>query len=175
MRRLLLLVVATLVVLPAQAARDEYEVKAAFLLNFARLVAWPAKARPDAEEPIVVSVVGDARVERGITAGIGGTQVGSHPVLVRGISAAEEIAGSHILFVSRGEPENLHEILAAARSHATLAVGESEGFASRGGIINFITKKKKLRFEINPDAARDAGLKISSRLLGLAVLVQEEH
>ena len=66
------------------------------------------------------------------------------------------------------------ELLAVARSASALAVGESDGFATRGGVINFFTEDRKLRFEINPEAARSAGLKISSRLLRLAVLVGQE-
>lgn len=173
MRRLLALAFAMLVAFPALAARDEYEVKAAFLLNFARLVSWPDAARPGAKEPIVVSVLGEEQVAQGIAAGIGDTMVGSHPVEVRGVSLAEELAGTHILFVGRGEPENLGELLEVARVNAALAVGESDGFALRGGVINFFTRDKKLRFEINPEAARRAGLQISSRLLRLAVLVEE--
>ena len=173
MRRLLLLLFATLLALPAGAARDEYEVKAAFLLNFARLVSWPETARPATRAPIVVGVLGDEQVTRGIAAGIGETKVGSHPVEVRGVSGAEELAGTHILFVGRKEPENVAELLAAASANAALAVGESPGFALRGGVINFFTRDKKVRFEINPAAAQRAGLKISSRLLRLAVLVED--
>jgi hypothetical protein len=63
-------------------------------------------------------------------------------------------------------------VLDAARAHAALAVGESEGFARNGGVINFFVEDKRLRFEINTDAASRARLKVSSRLLRLAVLIQ---
>ena len=165
--------VTTLVVPPASAARDEYEVKAAFLLNFARLVEWPSRVTPKGADPIVVSVIGSEQVERSIAAGVGENSVDEHRVVVRTIESADDLPGTHILFVSREEPEDLDVILAAARSQAALAVGETPGFANRGGVINFFTSEKKLRFEINPDAARDAGLKVSSRLLRLAVVVQD--
>ena len=91
------------------------------------------------------------------------------------ISDVGEIEGSHILFVPRERGGELSEVLAAAKGHPALVVGESEGFAKRGGAINFFTEDSKLRFEINPDAARSAGLKISSRLLRLAVLVRGDR
>jgi hypothetical protein len=156
---------------PAGASRDEYEVKAAFLLNFARLVEWPEAARPAPTAPMVISVWGSPEVERAIARGIGAATVGEHPLVVRRIAGADELGGSHILFVSRDADASPGELLEAARRHATLAVGESEGFAARGGAINFFTENRKLRFEINPDAAQAASLKISSRLLRLAVLV----
>ena len=157
----------------ARASRDEYEVKAAFLLNFARLVQWPASARPAEQEPLVVSVLGSDAALRAITRSVGDTRIGAHRVSVRRISDAEELPGSHIVFVGRGA-DGLDEVLAEARKHAVLAVGESRGFARRGGVINFFTEDNKLRFEVNPEAARNAGLEISARLLRLAVLVGDE-
>jgi preprotein translocase subunit Sec61beta len=53
-------------------------------------------------------------------------------------------------------------------------VGESEGFATRGGVVNFFSEGKKLRFEINPQAAAQAEIEISSRLLRLAKLVADQ-
>ena len=97
----------------------------------------------------------------------------AHRVSVRRIPDAEGLPGSHIVFVGRGTA-GLDEVLAEAREHAVLAIGESRDFARRGGVINFFTEDKKLRFEVNPDAARRAGLEISARLLRLAVLVGDE-
>ena len=42
-----------------------------------------------------------------------------------------------------------------------------------GFVINFILDQNKVRFEINPRAAERAGLKISSQLMKLAIIVQE--
>jgi hypothetical protein len=167
---LALLAAGLAVAAPAGATWDEYEVKAAFLLNFARLVEWPAAARPAAQD-LVVAVLGSKEVERVISRSIGDESVGERSVTVRRISGPEEVAGSHIVFVSR-DADDLAPVLDAARAHAALAVGESEGFARNGGVINFFVEDKRLRFEINTDAASRARLKVSSRLLRLAVLIQ---
>jgi hypothetical protein len=58
------------------------------------------------------------------------------------------------------------------RSERVLTVGETQGFADGGGIINFIEENNKIRFEINAEAARRTGLNISSELLKLARLVK---
>ena len=52
-----------------------------------------------------------------------------------------------------------------------LIVGESAGFAQRGAAVNFFIEANKIRFEINVDAARQRGLKISAKLLTLAKIV----
>ena len=75
-----------------------------------------------------------------------------------------------------GEAQRLPSILERIRGHSVLVIGESRGFASRGGIINFYVREgKTVRFEINPAAARREHLKISSNLLKLARIVAEEE
>ena len=62
---------------------------------------------------------------------------------------------------------------AAFKGHSVLTVGEQEGFAVRGGIVNLTKEKNKVRFEINLDAAKRAGLKMSSQLLKLAKVIHD--
>jgi hypothetical protein len=152
------------------ASHQEYALKAAFLLNFARLVEWPAEVRPGEGEPLVVAVMGSASVRRVIAQGLEGARAGSHPLEVRRLENAAQIPGSHIVFVAgRGEPDA--ELLDRSRSHKALSVGESPGFARRGGVIGLFTEEKKLRFEINVEAAKGAGIQLSSRLLRLARII----
>ena len=60
------------------------------------------------------------------------------------------------------------------RGSSTLTIGETEGFATLGGIINLTVEENKVRFEINLLAANRAGLKISSKLISLARIVKEQ-
>jgi hypothetical protein len=53
-----------------------------------------------------------------------------------------------------------------------LTVGDTEGFTEAGGMINLTIVDQRVHFEINPDAARRAGMKISSKLLSLAKIVK---
>jgi hypothetical protein len=168
-RRLLAAVVAA-IALAAPAggtSHGEYALKAAFLLNFARLVEWPPEARPAEGEPLVVAVMGKASVRRAIERGLEGARAGEHPLVVRRLTDPSQVAGSHIVFLAGGaEPDP--EILSEARAHSVLSVGESPEFARRGGVIKLFTEARKLRFEINVEAAGEAGIEVSSRLLRLA-------
>ena len=164
--------VALLHAMPALATRDEYQVKAAFLLNFAKLVKWSASHQPAPGQPIVLGIAGDANVIESMSSKLDGAQVGDHPVAVRTVSRASDVKGCHIVFVASGRDDGA--ILKAARAQSALSVGESEGFAARGGVVNFYSEGKKLRFEINTNAAAQAEIEISSRLLRLAKLVVDQ-
>jgi preprotein translocase subunit Sec61beta len=117
-------------------------------------------------------VVGDASVVESMSSKLAGAQVGAHSVEVRSVAGVPEVEGCHIVFVASDRNEGA--ILEAARDQAALSVGESEGFATRGGVVNFFSEGKKLRFEINPQAAAQAEIEISSRLLRLAKLVADQ-
>lgn len=157
----------------ASADYDEYKVKAAFLLNFARLVEWPEDSGPAPGEPLVVGVHGHDSATENVTRALDGASVDDHPVAVRQLHAPSQMSDCHIVFVAEQDPEGAAEWLASPGSHGVLTVGEATGFAGRGGVINFFVDGSKLRFEINKKAAERNGLKVSSRLLRLARLVPD--
>ena len=50
-----------------------------------------------------------------------------------------------------------------------------EGFAQAGGIINFVVIDRNISFEINADAAKQSKLRISSKLLNLAEIIEDSQ
>jgi hypothetical protein len=152
------------------ADREEYRLKAAFLLNFARLVEWPPAFRPAPGAPMVVGVIGDPEVGKALAAGLQGAAAGDHPIEVRNLEDPSQVPGCQIVFLA-GTERNDDAIL-AARGNAALSVGQRDDFTRRGGVINFYTESDRLRFEINTRAADAAGLKLSSRLLRLGRLTK---
>lgn len=156
----------------ASADYDEYKVKAAFLLNFARLVEWPEDSGPAPGEPLVVGVHGQGDATGDVTRALEEASVDDHPVSVRRLGSPSEMSQCHIVFVAEEDPASAAEWLRAS-SRGVLTVGEATGFAGRGGVINFFVDANKLRFEINKNAAERNGLKVSSRLLRLARLVPD--
>lgn len=168
---LALLSLVLIVAQPAMGSRDEYEVKAAFLLNFARLVEWPRNSAPAPGTPLVIAIVGENSGSKTVSKRLETTRVDGLTVEVRAIEEPSDLTGCHIVFFARGADRG--DMLDAAEGRSILTVGESDDFARNGGIINFFSEGKKLRFQINPQEAKAAGLKISSRLLRLARLVEE--
>jgi hypothetical protein len=73
-----------------------------------------------------------------------------------------------VLFIGSSEERNIHRIMRALQGTSILSIGDTTGFARQGVIINFYLEQKRVRFEVNAAAARQAGLVISSKLLKLA-------
>jgi hypothetical protein len=147
--------------------------KAAYLYNFTKFVEWPPEAFKDNLSPINLYILGADPF--GVTLdSIKNRMVQGRRLNIKHVNHIEEISGCHILFISASEKENLRSILRALKNSTILTVSEIERFGQRGGIINFILVENKIHFEINPDAAQQSGLKISSQLLKLAKIVTPE-
>ena len=157
-----------------QTAYGEYEVKAAFLYNFIKFVEWPDAAFPDAGTPISIGVLGKNPFGPELETIIKDKTVKDRKVVVKRSGKIEDLRGCHLLFINSSEQDRLPEIIEDLRGKSVLTVGETKGFAQQGGVINFIMIENKLRFEINVDAAQRAGLKISSKLLGLAKIIRDK-
>ena len=85
----------------------------------------------------------------------------------------KDLRDCKILFVSASERAHIDEIVQSVKGLPILTVGETPGFAERGGMIRFTLEDNRVRFEVNVDAAHDADLNISSRLLTLAKIIPQ--
>jgi hypothetical protein len=152
-------------------AQSEDEIKAAFLLNFARYVEWPENAFSSPESPVRICMLDSAGFQSVVSSTVAGKTVGPREVAVVDVASAGAASNCHILFIGS---DNLaaQSIVGPLGGAAVFTVANDEGFAERGGVANFFRADNRIRFEINPNAAQSAGLKISSRLLRLAQLVE---
>lgn len=154
--------------LPADAqATAEYQVKAAFLYNFAKFVEWPESAFANAEAPLTICVIGDDPFGSSLDA-LRDKTVKNRKIAVKRVSGVAQAGLCQVLFISTAEEDRMDEILVSLKGHATLVAGDAERFARRGGMIGFLMERNKVVFEINENAAKKAGLQISSQLLKLA-------
>jgi hypothetical protein len=157
----------------AQAkSAGEYEVKAAFLYNFAKFINWPTSSFATAQSPFSICILGVDPFRRALDDALQGKTVGTHPVAVERVKGFAELRHCQMAFVSSSETPRLAEILESLKGSSVLLVGESKGFATAGGTIQFAIEQDRVRFLINPDAAEDAGIKVSSKLLALAKIVR---
>ena len=145
---------------------DEDQVKAAFLYNFAKFVQWPAPG--DKSHPLTVCVFGDDAFGDVLQSMVGGKSVQGRDIAVRRLRAGEEARACQILFISATQARYTAELLAGASGGAVLTIGETTPFLREGGLVRFHVEGNRLRFEINAEGAQQAGLKISSQLLGIA-------
>lgn len=147
-------------------AATEYEIKAAFIYNFAKFVDWPPSLSPE----ISLCILGKDYFA-GAFEEIQGKPVGGKKFTARRIAAPGEAKSCAILFISSSEKENLDRILGAVKGFNLLTVGDTEGFAQQGVVINLYLEGGKVRFEINLEAVRSTGLRMSSKLLQLGRIV----
>ncbi len=149
---------------------SEYQVKAAFLLHFVKFVEWPTASSPST--PITICVLGKDPFEGELDQIVRRKTVDGRPLEIRKMTGLASLSACAVVFVSPSETRRFDAIRAALASGNTLTVGDSEGFAQRGGMINFVMENHRVRFQVNVAAAEKAHLKISSRLLQLAILVK---
>jgi YfiR/HmsC-like len=157
---------------PAETAPPpEYQLKAVFLFNFAQFVEWPSEAFPAAQTPLVIGILGEDPFGAYLDETVRGETVNNRPLAVQRYRQVEEITICHVLFISRSEVDQLEQILVSLQGRHILTVGDADGFAGRGGMIRFVIEKNKIRLRVNLEAAKDANLTISSKLLRPAVIV----
>jgi hypothetical protein len=153
----------------------EYPVKLAFLYNFTKFVEWPPDSYRDAGASLAICIVGRDPFSRDIEGDLRTRIVASHPVKVLNVKPTDTLSVCHMVFIPATEKDHVNEIVRDLKGSSTLTVGETEGFAELGGIINLTVEGNKVRFEVNQLAAQRAGLKISSKLLSLAKIVTDSR
>lgn len=150
--------------LQAQTGSKEYRVKAVFLFNFTQFVEWPAVAFNSPTSPFIIGILGDDPFGNSIDETILNEKVGGHPLIVQRYKDLRDLKNCHILFINGSDPEKVKENLLVINRY-TLTVSDADNFMRAGGIIRLITENNKIRIQVNPDAARNAELFISSKLL----------
>jgi hypothetical protein len=171
----LLIVLAMLLPSASAQSASEYQVKAAFLFNFAKFVEWPADAFPTPDAPLQICVLGQDPFARDFEQVIEDKAVNGHRLEVAHPDGVPQAKACQILFIPSSEKQKVREILQSLAGVSVLTVGDTPGFAKMGGIINFVLDESRVRFEINVKAGERAHLKLSARLLTVAKLIVAEE
>ncbi|HUE23932.1 MAG TPA: YfiR family protein [Bryobacteraceae bacterium] len=150
---------------------EEYHVKAAFLYNFARFVEWPSTTFRSPQDPFAICILGADPFGGTLKETVAGKQIEGRDFRILHISEAAQANACQILFIGSSERKRIAATIAALPAAGVLTVGEMDGFAAAGGIVNFTLNEGHVRFQVNPHAAERAKLQISSRMLSLAQIV----
>jgi hypothetical protein len=173
----------------------EYQIKAAFIYNFIKFVDWPKEEKADANEPIMIGIIGSENFIKAFEP-IKGKKVKDRSISIKYFAGYEKLVRSNdaddrqwdkkiealkvcnvLMFCSSNSVrmQNSSQILKSLKNLPILTVGETEDFLESGGVANFLMEDKKVRFEINNKTAKQAKLNIRSKLLRLAKKVIEEE
>ena len=151
----------------------EYLIKAAFIYNFARFTEWPMEAFQGPASPLQLCLLGKDPFGQALDT-IAGKKIRNRDIEIRYLLFVEEARACHVLFISESAQGRLTEILELLRDAPILTVGDMPEVTRAGGIIGLEIVKKKVRFRVNLDNVQSAGLKMSSRLLDLAMIVRNQ-
>jgi hypothetical protein len=161
--------------LPGQQAANpqvaDYQVKAAFLLNFTKFVQWPASSFEDAQSPLAICILGNDPFNGTLDQFVSGESVGGRKVVVRRLRSAPAPKNCQVLYISPSERNAAHVV--SGLGPGVLTVSDGAGFLRDGGMIAFVVDNRHVRFDINQKAAAQAGLGLSARLLNVARRVEK--
>lgn len=149
------------------AAPSEYELKAAFLYNFAKFIDWSGDTRAVTESNFVLCTIGNDPFGQTLSA-IEGKLVRGQPLRLRRGIALEGLKGCNMLFVPESEQKRLPAILKAIQSYPVATVSDIDGFAEAGGMIELVLADNRMQFDINLASANRVNLRINPQLLKLA-------
>lgn len=150
----------------------EKQVRAQFVYNFANFVEWPEDAFVSADAPIKVCLLGEVFFAPYLYS-YNGSLVGERPLSITKADTLDEIrAGCHILYVGHDERVRLPTFWREIRYIYVLSIGEREGFADKGGIVNILRTRDHVQFDINIENALLNGLFLDSDLLALARVIK---
>jgi hypothetical protein len=157
----------------AEAAQDvEAQVKAAFVPKLASFVTWPASAFESTNSPFVIGILGDDPFGEQFDADLKSIVVHGRRIVVQRFKDTVPSTEVHLLFIAPSAAPRWAEVQRTLANRPVLTLGDVPAFAKDGGMINFTKMAGKLRFEINLEAAKAAGLQISSRLLQVSTIVR---
>jgi YfiR/HmsC-like len=174
-RHLLVVLLALLGPATRVDAQDVTEVtlKGAFLFNFARFTEWPAETF-HADSTVSACVLGDRDIADALSRTVAGKQVSGRSVAVTLVAPDAPLPACHVLYLSSVVERRIDDILSTVRELPVLTVSDADAFAQRGGIVQMFVEDGKMKFRVNARSAKRARLALSSRLLALAELVDDD-
>jgi len=173
----LILIVAGILLLTASGVwaeppgPTEYEIKAACLYNFAKLIEWPDKAFASDKQPFSIGILGRDPFGTALERVIKGQTVRDREIAIRRKSG---YTSCQLLFISSSEKENISRVLEFTEGRPIVTVSELEGFTELGGAIEFFIEENSVRFAINTDTIDRVGVELDPELVRVATLVENK-
>jgi hypothetical protein len=150
--------------------QKEYQVKAAFLFNFANFVQWPPEVFHDAAEPFHICVLGEDPFGAELDQIIAGENAQNRVIALLRLEDSAQAGDCQILFISESKSSQQPYILQQLHGQPILTVGENQNFIGMGGMIEFFTVNSRIRLAISPQNIKNSRLEISANLLQVAVI-----
>jgi len=159
---------------PAQTqAQPEFRLKAKLIMRIADYTDWPkGSSAQDRSRPFVIGVLGHSMLTAYLEEELKELKsLKGKPIEVVKLINLAHVDRCHVLFLCESEFDSLEWILERLRGKAILTVGDTEGFATRGVMLNVLIQQNRSVLELNQASLRAAGLSVESRVQARAILV----
>jgi len=147
--------------------QSEFRVKAAYVFNLTKYVEWPSE-----KESLTIGVIGEGPIVQTLNSELSGRISDSRLIKVLINPPDDQIRRCDMLFIAFKSGRQIEQLLRRVSGYPLLTVSDTASFARQGGVVGLITVGDRIEIQINLEASRRANLKISSRLLNLATLVE---
>jgi YfiR/HmsC-like len=141
------------------------ELTLAYLYNFLKYTEWPGDA---GLSELTLCVSEKARFDANLWR-LSAKMAQNKKIMIKRLGVTESPLACHLLFVNQDNNDlQLQDWLRQTANMPILMVGDTENFLDVGGMIILVEEEGRLRFEINLDNVKNAGLKLSSEMLKMA-------
>jgi hypothetical protein len=154
----------------AEISRDD-ETKATFLLNFAQFTDWPKSAFRTNDSPLVIGIIGTDPFGSFLDKKVHNERAHDRRLEIARYHSLEEIKTCHILYIGKSEKNRFNSVLDVVKGKPVLTVSDISGSGVHPIMVRFVTERNRVRFRINVEQTKTAGLNISSKVLREAEIV----
>ncbi len=155
----------------SHAESPEYQLKAAFLYNFAKFIEWPADAFSSESSPINICITGQESFGSTLDA-VTRKTAQNRQIAVKRLPKDGDTKGCHITYFGELEVKKFHELLTASVDRPMLTIGDGSNFLDAGGIIELVSSDNRVQFEVNLDGLKRANIQLNPQLMKLAKSVR---
>lgn len=156
---------------PTTTIQEEYQLKAVFLFNFLQFVDWPATSFTDASSPFYVCVLGNDPFGHQLDDVMAGERLEGRPIVIERHEDVTDTSRCHLIFIAQDSVTRRQHSLESLQNKSVLTVSDADNFANEGGVIELDVQNNHIKLLVNLQAASEAQLRVSSKLLRKAQIV----
>lgn len=148
--------------------------KVAYIYNIAKFTSWPDSTWSNPSDPFQLCFYGDDEVSNNLGQ-LENKQVNGHDIVLVEAQTKDDYKGCNIFYIDTTDRRRYRYLMSLIDQHSVLVVSDNSPFfaSTTGGLINLIETEQRLHFQVSKKQLADSQLKFSSKLLKLAILVDD--
>ncbi len=151
----------------------EMTLKASFLLNLTKFIYWPKKRLLlNKRESLVLCFPGEDPFNEILETARKESLLQMNLEIKKHVPN-NQMKDCNVLFLTVKEDRRLKQILSEIKGYPVVTVADTDGFAYRGAMVNFVIVDNKIRFKVNRQSMESNPIKLSSEILDLSIMVDE--